>query len=160
MKLIIKPADQKDVASIYTMMREFATHQNLLEYLEITEEILHDILFGEDAFVRSLVARDDKTPIAYSFFYPYFSSFRGQRSVYLEDIFITEKYREFGTGEKILKEIARIGKEEFAAVRMDFQVLRSNESAIRFYKKHGAAIEDEERHVKIVDENFQNLTEK
>mgnify|MGYP000675208673 FL=1 len=71
MKLVIKSADQKDTKQIYIMMREFAAHQNLLEYLEITEEILHDILFSQDAFVQGLVALDDDTPIAYSFFYPY-----------------------------------------------------------------------------------------
>lgn len=139
-------------------MREFAEHSDLLEYLEVTENDLQKVLFGKDAFVQSLMAFDDETPIAYAFFYPTFSSFRGQKSVYLEDIFITKKYRKYGIGEKMLKEIARIGK-EFGAVRMDFQVLKHNESAIRFYKKYGAVMDKDERHFKFTDEAFESLAE-
>jgi GNAT superfamily N-acetyltransferase len=113
-------------------------------------------MFGPTAFVEGLMAFDDKTPVAYAIFYPYFASFRGQRGVYLEDIFITEKYRKSGVGEKMLREIARIGKEQ-GAVRLDFQVLKWNAPAINFYIKHGAVIDEEERHFKFTDEVFERL---
>lgn len=137
-------------------MREFAEFEKLTQTLAITEENLSDALFGENAFVSCLIAARDEKPIAYAIFFPYFSSFRGQKSVYLEDIFISENYRKFGIGEKMLKEIARIGK-EFGAVRMDFQVLDWNAPAINFYKKHGAETDDAERHFKFTDEAFAKL---
>ena len=58
----------------------------------------------------------------------------------------------------MLKEIARIGKKR-GAVRMDFQVLDWNTPAINFYKKHGAIIDEEERHFRFIDEAFEKLTE-
>ncbi len=158
MYLFIREAIADDVPAILELMREFAEYENLLEYLEVTAQDLQKVLFGEDAFVNCLIALDDVEPIAYSFFYPTFSSFRGQKSVYLEDIFITKDYRKFGIGEKMLKEIAKTGK-EFGAVRMDFQVLKWNESAIKFYKKNGAEMVKDERHFKFTDETFKKLAE-
>ena len=158
MKLHIVKTKKTDIPAILELMREFAEYENLLDFLEVTKENLEEVMFGKNSFVQSLLAFDGKAPIAYAFFYRTFSSFRGQRSVYLEDIFITEKYRKYGIGEKILREIARIGK-EFGAVRMDFQVLEWNTPAINFYKKHGAIMEEDERHFKFVDEAFEKLAE-
>ncbi len=153
----IQKTTPKDISATLNLMQEFAEYTDLLEYLEVTEKDLQEVIFGENAFVQSLIAFDNKKPIAYAFFYPTFSSFRGQKSIYLEDIFITKDYRKYGVGEKMLREIARIGK-NFGAVRMDFQVLKQNEPAINFYKKHGAVMDEDERHFKFVDEAFEGLT--
>ncbi len=157
-QIVIRKVMSEDISMIIELMREFAEFENLSDSLEITEEKLNDAMFGENAFVEGLMAFDDETPIAYAIFFPYFSSFRGQKSIYLEDIYITEKYRKFGIGEKMLKEIAKIGK-NFGAVRMDFQVLDWNTPAINFYKKHGVVIDEEERHCKFTDAAFEKLTE-
>jgi ribosomal protein S18 acetylase RimI-like enzyme len=152
----IKKAEIEDIPAIIKLMREFAEFEKLTHSLEVTKENLNDAMFGENAFVAGLMAFDDETPVAYAIFFPYFSSFRGTRGVYLEDIYITEKYRKLGLGEKMLREIARIGKAKGAA-RMDFQVLAWNAPAINFYKKHGAAFDDDERHCKFTDEAFEKL---
>lgn len=158
MNLQIRKSTSKDIPAIIELMREFAEFENLSDSLEVNQENLRDAMFGENAFVEGLIAFDAETAVAYAIFLPYFSSFRGQRSVYLEDIYITENYRKSGLGEKMLREIARVGKEK-GAVRMDFQVLDWNAPAINFYKKHGAVIDDSERHLKFTDEAFQKLTE-
>lgn len=156
MKIEIRKTETKDISEILKLISEFAEESFLLEFLEVTEENLLAHIFGDDSFVLSLVAFHEDKVIAYAFFYPTFSSFRGQKSVYIEDIFITENYRKFKIGERMLKEIARIGK-DFGAVRMDFQVLKNNYPAIEFYKKHGALMDEDERHFKFVDEAFVDL---
>ncbi len=159
MQVNIKKAEPQDIRVILTLMREFAVHENLSEFLEISKDALSEVMFGKDSFVHGLIAFDSQTPIAYALFYQSFSSFRGQKSVYLEDIFITKEYRKRGIGKKLLKETAQVGK-EMGAVRMDFQALKSNDSAIAFYKNHGALVDKEERHFKFVDEAFTNLLNK
>ncbi len=156
-KVLIRPTKTENIPAIIELMREFAEFEKLSQFLEITEEKLRDVLFGENAFVKCLVAADGEKIVAYAIFFPYFSSFRGQKSVYLEDIYISENYRKHGLGEKMLKEIAKIGR-EFGAVRMDFQVLNWNTPAVKFYEKHGAVMDVEERHFKFTDEVFANLT--
>ncbi len=157
MNLRIETASEKDIPAIIELMRELARFENLLEYLEITGEKLYEAMFGENGFVECLIASDDEKPIAYALFYPHFASFRGQVSIYLEDLYISENYRKHGLGEMMLKRVARIGKEN-GAVRMDFQVLDWNTPAISFYKKHGAEMDKAERHFKFSDGAFEKLT--
>ena len=156
MNFQIETAKEEHIPAIIKLMREFAGYENLLESLEITEEKLYDALFGENGFVECLIAVSDETLIAYALYYLNFSSFRGQTGVYLEDIYIQKNFRKCGIGELMLKQIARAGKES-GAVRMDFQVLDWNTPAINFYKKHGAVMDESERHFKFTDEAFERL---
>lgn len=157
MNFNIRKAAETDVSQIIALLREFAEFENLSEYCETTEEKLLDAMFGTKAFVEGLIAFDKETPIGYAIFYPNFASFRGHRGVYLEDIFIKPDYRGKGIGEAMLKRIARIGAVG-GAVRMDFQVLDWNESAIKFYENFGAEMDESERHFKFTDEAFLNLS--
>lgn len=156
MNFQVETAKEEHIPAIIALMREFAEYENLLEYLEITEEKLFTALFGENGFVECLIAASEDQLIAYALYFPNFSSFRGQTGVYLEDIFIKKEFRKYGIGELMLKQIARAGKENGAA-RMDFLVLDWNETAINFYKKHGAIMDESERHFKFTDEAFQKL---
>ena len=156
MNLRIETAGEKDISAIIELMREFAEYENLLEYLEITEAKLYQAMFGAGGFVECLIASDDEKPVAYALFYLNFASFRGQTGIFLEDLYITENYRGRGLGEMLLRQIARVGKAG-GAVRMDFQVLDWNAPAISFYKKHGAKMDESERHFKFTDEAFDRL---
>ena len=156
MNLRIETASENDVPAIIALMREFAEFEKLLDSLEVTAEKLHRALFGENPFVRCLLAFDGAKPVAYALFYPHFASFRGEISVYLEDIYISENYRQHGLGKILLKEIARAGR-KIGAVRMDFQVLDWNVSAINFYQKHGAEMDESERHFRFHGAAFEQL---
>ena len=111
MNFQIETAQEEHIPAIIKLMHEFAGYENLLEYLEITEEKLCDALFGENGFVECLIAVSDDEPFAYALYYLNFSSFRGQTGVYLEDIYIRKDFRKYGIGELMLKQIARAGKE-------------------------------------------------
>ena len=157
MNFQIETAKEEHIPAIVALMREFAEYENLLDFLEITEEKLYSALFGENGFVECLIATSEDQLIAYALYFLNFSSFRGQTGVYLEDIFIKKDFRKYGIGALMIKQIARAGKEN-GAVRMDFQVLDWNAPAISFYKKHGAIMDESERHFKFTDEAFQKLS--
>ena len=152
----IKKAELENVPQIIALLREFAEYENLLDYVEITEDRLKIALFGEGKTAEAIVAFDGETPIGYAVFYPSFSTFRGQRGFYLEDIYITKSYRKQGVGEMILKFIANLAKSR-GFERIDFLVLEWNSPAVEFYKKLGAVRDEEERHFKFTDEAFQKL---
>lgn len=157
MSFAIRVLVEKDIPHILEMIREFADSVKLSDYCEVTEERLQTALFHETAVAEAIVAVENKTPIAYAIFYPNFLSFRGQRGFYLEDIYLKAEFRRQNLGEKMIRFIAKIGKSR-GFERIDFQVLESNESAINFYKKLGAVVDNTERHFKFTDEAFQNLT--
>ena len=113
-------------------------------------------LFSEAATAEALVASVGEALVGYAFFYPTFSSFRGQRGFYLEDIYVTAAHRGSGVGHKLLRHLARTGAER-GYERIDFLVLDWNTPAIGFYKKLGAVIDESERHFKFVDSAFKQL---
>jgi ribosomal protein S18 acetylase RimI-like enzyme len=152
----IEQAKPEHIPAILSLMREFAEYENLLDYLEVTDERLHTALFGEGAVAGAIVAAVDKDIVGYAVFFPNFSTFRGQRGIYLEDIYIRPAHRRGGAGEKMLRHIAQIAKSR-GCERIDFVVLDWNTSAVNFYKKLGAEIDQSERHFKFVDSAFKNL---
>ena len=152
----IRRAIPDDVPAIHGLMREFALYEGLLDSLTVTEEILREVLFGESAFVEALVAEVDGSLGGYAMFYPHFSSFRGQAGYYLEDIYVDSGFRGRRFGERMLREVARLARER-GFVRLDFQVLEWNTSAIEFYKSLGAELYDEDRHFKFTAGAFERL---
>lgn len=158
MSILIRDIAPHDVPAMIMLAREFAAFENLSEYCDITEERLHRAMFEGHAVVEGLIAFDGTKPIGYALFYPNFSSFRGHRGLYLEDIYINSDHRGKGLGEAMLREIARRAISR-GYERIDFLVLNWNESAVRFYEKLGAVRDKDERHFKFTDEAFRRLSE-
>ena len=156
MSIRIEKAAPENIPQIFALMREFAEYEKLLEFFETTEERLETALFGDGKVADAILAFDGERVVAYAVFFPYFSTFRGQRGIYLEDIFITENARGKGVGEIMLKFIARLARTR-GFERIDFQVLQWNTPAIAFYEKLGAVRDEEERHFKFTGEAFQKL---
>jgi ribosomal protein S18 acetylase RimI-like enzyme len=159
MDIRIAKATEDDIPGIVALLREFAEFLVLGQFLEVTGERLFQAMFASGAFVEGLMAFDGERPVAYAIFYPCFASFRGQRSLFLEDIYIKPEYRRHNLGERMVREIARMARAR-GFERIDFHVLEDNHSAIRFYEKHGAVRDDAERHFKFVGEAFELLAKR
>lgn len=157
MDLTIRKIELTDLHLVVALLREFAAFEDLTAYCEVTEDRLFAVMFDDHATVEGLIAFDDERPIAYALFYPNFSSFRGQRGLYLEDIYVNREYRGKGVGERMIREIAGIAAAR-GYERLDFLVLEWNKSAIKFYEKLGAARDNDERHFKFTDDAFRGLS--
>ena len=107
MNIEIRKAVLEDCAGILTLIREFAEYEKLGDYLEIKEHQLSNVMFEDSSFVTGLVAFVDGQLAAYALFYPSFATFRGQRGIYLEDIFIKQRSPASGFGRSDAKAIAR-----------------------------------------------------
>jgi len=156
MQIEIRKAVPDDLAGVIELLREFAEFEDLTDRVEITEEKLAAAVFGPRSFVHCLVASDGRKLAAYALLHPIFSSFRGQKGMFLEDIFITADHRRGGLGERMLREAAKLAH-GLDCERLDFMVLDWNASAIKFYEKHGAIRDEQERHFKFTDEAFVKL---
>ncbi len=104
----IENAKEKDIPQIIALIREFAEFENLSDYCEVTEESLFDAIFGTNPCLEGLTALNDDESIGYALFYENFASFRGQRGLYLEDLYIKPEYRGHKIGEAFLKELSLI----------------------------------------------------
>ena len=156
MNLKIKKAEETDLQQVIDLIKEFAEFENLSDWCEVTEERLYDAIFSERSFVELLVAFDDENCVGYAMFFPVFKSFRGERSIFLEDLYVSPSMRGKGFGFAMLKEVARIAKEQ-GFVRMDWQALKWNEPAINFYKNLGTESDDENFDFRLRGESFNKL---
>jgi L-amino acid N-acyltransferase YncA len=154
--MIIREAQHTDIPAIMGLITEFAAYEDLTEYCTVTAERLDEVLFAPGAFVEGIVAVADDTVVGYALFYPCFASFRGQRGLYLEDLYVTEKQRRSGAGLLLIKDLARRAAER-GFDRIDFLVLDWNEPALAFYRKHGAESNDDETHFRFAGDAFRTL---
>ena len=152
----IRLATREDIPEILTMLRAFAEFEDLGQFCEVSEYRLQAALFGDTKVAEALVAVVGDAFAGYAIFYPNFSTFRGQCGFYLEDLYVRDEFRGTGLGEKMLSEIARIGRER-GYERIDFSVLDWNERAMKFYRRLGAVSDESEVRFKFTDEAFKAL---
>ena len=152
----IKKAAQEDIPKIIELIKEFAEFEKLSAWCEVTENNLNRVIFGADAFVQALVAFTGESCVGYALFFPIFKSFRGERSIFLEDLYVSPTMRGKGLGLAMLKAVARAAKEQ-GFVRMDWQALKWNEPAINFYKNLDAESDDENLDFRLRGASFEKL---
>ncbi len=110
-QLIVREAQKDDVPAIVFLIREFAEFEKLSDVCEVTENDVQSAIFGESSFVRALVAMTGNRYAGYALFFPVFKSFRGERSIFLEDLYITPDLRGNGLGFVMLREVAKYASE-------------------------------------------------
>lgn len=156
MNFQIKTATEKDVPGVINLLRRFAEFENLSHELTITEESLREAVFGENAFVYLLIGLRENDLIAFALLYPKYASFRGERSLYLEDLYVDDDARGKGFGLAMLKYAAKFAKSN-GFQRLDWQALKWNAPAIDFYTKIGAESDDGNINFRLVGKNFEDL---
>ena len=158
MNFVVRATEERDLTAIVVLIREFAEFENLSAWCEVTENDLHTAIFGNKSFVQSLVALSDGRYIGYALFYPNFKSFRGELSIFLEDLYVTPDFRAKGLGFVMLREVAKYAKES-GFVRMDWQALKWNTPAVKFYESIGAEYDEENFDFRLRGQAFAELAE-
>ncbi|MEX1188349.1 MAG: GNAT family N-acetyltransferase [Bacteroidia bacterium] len=141
MTFIIRHAKSDDVPSILTLIQELAVYEKAALEVDITNEILHDDLFGTRKIIDCQVAEIENEIAGIAIYYTKYSTWKG-RCLYLEDIVVSERFRGSGIGKALFKEVINVAKENNSG-RMEWQVLDWNTSAIDFYKAFGAVLDSE-----------------
>lgn len=142
MPLRIDPATPADVPTIRTLIRELAEFERLLDEANASEAQLHEGLFGPNPGAEVVIARVDDEVAGFALFFHNFSTFLGQRGLYLEDLFVRPRFRGAGCGAALLRHLAKIALERKCG-RFEWSVLDWNQRAIDFYKSLGAVPMDE-----------------
>ncbi|MGI8470324.1 MAG: GNAT family N-acetyltransferase [Pyrinomonadaceae bacterium] len=152
----IRNIEERDLAQVVGLLREFAEFEKLSAWCEVSENDLREAIFGAEKFVNCLIAENESSIVGYALFFPVFKSFCGERSMFLEDLYISPAMRGKGFGLKMLREVARIAKRQNCA-RMDWQALKWNSSAVRFYENLGAETDDENLDFRLRGAAFEKL---
>ena len=134
----IRSTAEADVPAIASLIRALADYEKAAPgAVSLTDDLLREALFGRRASVEALVVEAGPEMVGYALYFHNFSSWRGRRGLFLEDIFVRPEWRGRGIGKALVAELTRIARERGCA-RMEWIVLDWNHSAITFYESLGA----------------------
>ncbi len=135
--LTLRFAEEKDIPLIFSLIKELAEYEKLLDEVKVTGEILKENLFGKRKYAEVIVAEFDKIPVGQALFFHNFSTFLGKPGIYLEDLYVKPEFRGKGIGKALLKKLIETAKDRNCG-RVEWVVLDWNKPSIEFYKKLGA----------------------
>lgn len=143
MSFIIRKGNREDVKSMFRLVKELAEFERVPEAVVNTEEMMLQDGFGENAIYRVFVAEEADTNdiIGMALYYTAYSTWKG-KVLFLDDLVVTEKYRRFGIGRKLINAFLTDAK-ELGVNQIRWQVLDWNTPAIEFYKSLGAELDAE-----------------
>lgn len=153
MEFVIRKGRREDCPAVLKLIQELAIYEKAEKEAELSVDELEQDGFGPHAIYDLLVAEKDEQIIGIALFYEKYSTWKG-RSIYLEDLIVTEKARGMGAGKALFNAVAKEAKKRNSG-RMEWQVLDWNQSAIEFYKKAGAELDGEWINCKFRREDLQ-----
>jgi len=135
--LRVQPATEQDVPLILEMARALAAYERMPNAVTATEADLLHCLFGPRPAAEAAIGYVGEEPAGMVVFVKTFSTFVGQPGIYLEDIYVDERWRGHGLGREMLRYVAKLSVARGRG-RFEWSVLNWNAPAIGFYEKLGA----------------------
>ncbi|MAO71921.1 MAG: GNAT family N-acetyltransferase [Flavobacteriales bacterium] len=155
MKILIRKGIKKDLPQVLSLIKELAKFENAEHEVTISIDDLKKDGFGKNPFFQFIVAVVDEKIIGLSFYFIRYSTWKG-KFLFLEDLIVTEKFRNQGIGSKLFEETIKICKSE-SMNGMFWQVLDWNKSAIKFYKKYNSNISGEWLNGKLTKNDIEKI---
>src|ERR1044072_3427232 len=137
MTIRIKAATPADAPIILQLIRELAEFERLLHEGQATEEQVREQLFWSRPAAEGLIACIGDEVAGFALYFHNFSTFLAKPGIYLEDLYVRQKFRGQGCGETLLRHLAKLALERKCG-RLEWSVLDWNVRAIDFYKSLGA----------------------
>lgn len=134
--IAIRPATSADAENIYRALRGIAETVNELHKFTSTVEDIRRDGFGPNAAFATLIAEVDDTFAGMSVFFPVFSTWRGRRGGYVQDLFVAEAFRGHGVADALMARTAEAVRAQGGAY-LALQVDKQNPRAASFYRRLG-----------------------
>lgn len=154
--LTIKKATSEDTEIIFNFICKLAEYEKLTHEVSTNPEELRKTLFGDNSNTKTVIAFIDDEPVGFALYFFNYSTFKGKRGLYLEDVFVLPEMRGNGVGKELLKYLANVAKENYCA-RFEWSVLDWNDPAIKFYKSIGAKPMDEWTVFRLTEKEIDDL---
>src|SRR5688572_33222932 len=87
--LNVRAATPADVPAILRFIKELAEYERAPEEAIATPDLLHEALFGPRPACEAFIGELDHKPEGFALFFHNFSTWKGRRGVYLEDLYVT-----------------------------------------------------------------------
>lgn len=157
MEITIRKATKADTPAAHQLIVELAIFEKVPEAVTNTLEQFTKDGFGENPIYNLIVAENTNNKIVGMALYFYaYSTWKG-KMLFLDDLIVTEKWRNKGIGKKLIDELFVIAKANNAKI-VKWEVLDWNKPAIDFYEKLGAKIDKEWWACKFYEHQIEELS--
>jgi GNAT superfamily N-acetyltransferase len=153
MNIIIREGIEADLPQAFALIQELAEFERAPQEVTNTLEMMREDGFGANPIFKFFVAENEEGIIGIAVYYTAYSTWKG-KTIYLEDLVVTEKYRRSGVGRKLFNAVAKKA-EEMDAKRFAWQVLDWNEPAINFYRNVKANLDGEWINCRMTEKEIQ-----
>lgn len=151
--VLIRPGRIDDVETIHAAILKLGTHMGAPEEITSTAEDLRTYGFGEKPAFSTLVAEVGGEFAGLCLYFPIFSTWMGRPGVYVQDLYVEDRFRGRKIGERLLRRVAAQCREQ-GGVYLRLSVDSDNEGAKAFYERLGIAWSSYEQTQKIIGEAF------
>lgn len=114
--------------------------------LQTSEEKIRTTLFGPQPFAYFLLAEVARQPVGFALYYFRYSSFAGQPSIWLDDLYVDEERRSLGAEAVLMHALARIAKDT-SCTHIAWTADARNTRGLKFYDRLGATITEQKDNV-------------
>ncbi len=156
--LRIRSTTREDVPVLLLLIRELAKYEKKPHKAIVTEDDLLRDGFGPHQKFRALIATWEEEPAGYASFFYFYSTFQGRPALFLEDLFVLDKFRGKGIGKVLLAAVAKLAIDE-NCFGLRWEVLDWNRPAIDFYEKLGADFLNNRKVVAMTGEALRSVAE-
>lgn len=136
---IIRPATPSDLRVIVDLLGDSAEEQGDRPALCVDEADLLRDAFAPSPRVHLLVAEVNREIVGIAVYTFTYSTWTSMNGMYMEDLYVVPAWRRHGIARDLVARLAVIAQEA-ACKRFEWQVLRENTLAIKFYESLGAKI--------------------
>ena len=133
----IRQSIPSDSELIIQLIRELAQYEELGDEVVASVDDVNKTLFCEAPKAEVLLMDVEYEPGGFSLFFHNYSTFLCKYWIYIEDMYVREKYRGNGYGKALLKHICQLAVERDCG-RVEWWCLDWNKPSIDFYLKLGA----------------------
>ena len=142
----IRLANSDDSSLIFSFIQKKAEFdRNIGAYsgvLQVSEDKISQTIFGKIPFAYVLFAEKSKQTLGFALYGFRYSSFIGQPSIWLDDLYVDENRRSQGVGTALMNHLKQVSQVNNCS-HLGWTADARNTRAINFYHRLGAKISEQ-----------------
>ncbi|WP_299489171.1 GNAT family N-acetyltransferase [Acaryochloris sp. IP29b_bin.137] len=147
--MYIRPATQADISLTYRFIQHKAEFDRSVGAyqgtIQTSEAKIQTTIFGPIPFAYVLFAEQHQQPVGFALYGFRYSSFAGQPSIWLDDLYVETEYRSQGAGAALMQHLAQIAVHH-NCTHIAWTADARNHRGLQFYHRLGADVVKREEH--------------
>ena len=143
----VRPATPEDISLIFSLIQKKSEFDRQIGAfsgsLQVSEEKICKTLFRKIPFAYVLLAEVSGCDVGFALYYFRYSSFAGQPSLWLDDLYVNEEVRSQGVGTALMTSLAQIAIEN-DCTHLAWNADVRNVRGLSFYHRLGATVAEQQ----------------